>query len=324
MKPTRRGYGLVAVVLAGLVLGAAFGARSLNAVVVPAVVALVAGAVQLRRADPPALQRSQPEPGFPGETRTVELTVESGVPCRVVDDVGAGLSATETGASVAGDGRLTYEVTLGRRGELHLGPASVRATDALGLFTRRFDFTVETPVLVYPTVRRLGGPVGTAAGADAPGRGAFDRLREYVPGDPLRDIHWRTSAKRQPGELLVAEYTAHEESGVTVAAETTVATAEAADAMASATASVAMALLESGVAVGVVVPGGRLPERTGRRQRREVFDLLARTPSGELDADRRDAADLRIVAGPDDVHLVDGGGRRHFADLLAEEVTAAA
>lgn len=323
MKPTRRGYGLIVVVLAGVALGAAFGARSLNAVVVPVGVALVAGAIQLHRATPPALERSRPEPGFPGETRTVELSVESGVPCRAVDDVGAGLSATDTTVRTAGDGSRSYEVTLDSRGERQLGPAQVVATDAFGLFNRRFTYDVRTPVLVYPPVRRLAPSVVTDRGVDAPGRGAFDTLREYVPGDPLRDIHWRTSAKRPPGGLLVAEYAADEETGVTVAVDTPMASAEAADAMASAAASVVLWLLESGVAVGVATPDGRLPERTGPRHRRDVLELLARTRSGVLDAATREAADLRVVADSEGVRLLDGGRARPFEDLVVGEVAPA-
>lgn len=318
MKPTRRGYALIVVVGVALALGASFGARSLNAIVVPALVALLAGGVQLYRAPPPALERSQPEPGFPGESRTVELSVASRVPCRVVDAVGSGLDAEGTAVLTAGDGTHSYEVTLARRGIHKLGPASVQATDAFGLFTRQFSFDVSTSVVVYPTVYRLERGVGPGVDVDAPGRDAFDRLREYVPGDPLRDIHWRTSAKRPPGDLLVAEYTADEDRGVTVAAETPIASAAAADAMASAAASIALALLEDGTAVGLTVPNGTLPERTGRAHRLELFGLLAGVRSGGLSDEQRRRADLVVVADGDGVRVIDGAGDRSFDDLVTE------
>lgn len=319
MRPTRRGYGLIGIVLVGIGLGAVFGARSLNAVVVPSLVALGAGAIQLRRASPPALERSRPDPGFPGETRPVELRVESAVPCRVVDGVGAGLTAGNTTVETAGDGLFTYEVTLERRGEHRLGPAEVRSTDAFGLFTRQFSFDVRTPVLVYPEVHRLNRPLALGGDVEAPGRGAFDRLREYVPGDPLRDIHWRTSAKRSPDELLVAEYTADVEAGITVSAETPIASSEAADSMAGAAASIVLSLLDSSMAVGIVTHRGRLPERRGRRHRREILELLARTQTGVVDEQSRRAADFNVVADSDGVRLHYGGRARPFERIVADE-----
>lgn len=317
MRPTRRGLGVGAVVVVGFALGATFGARALDAVVVPGVVALVAGGVQLHRADPPAIERSQPRSGHPGEARTVELTVESSVPCRVTDGVGAGLAADDPTAETAGDGRLTYELTLERRGEWTLGPAAVVATDSFGLFVREFTHRVETPVLVYPELYALGGPVGVAQESSAIERQAFDHIREYVPGDSLRDVHWKQSAKRPDG-LVVAEYAADERGGVTVGAETHIGSAEAVDAMASATASVASALLDAGVETGVVVPGGRLPERVGERHRRELLELLARTGGGRLDPADAERVDVRVRVAEDGVHVsVDGERERAFGDLAA-------
>lgn len=319
MKPTRRGYGLLIVMIAGIVLGAAFGARSLNAIVVPGAVALGAGALQLYRAASPSLERSQPEPGFPGETRTVDLTIRSSVPCTVQDTVGAGLTADGVSTKTPGNGRLTYELTLRQRGEHPLGPATVVTTDVFGLFARRFSFDVKTAVLVYPAVRRLAPAAVGQGGIESSGRGAFDRLREYVPGDPLRDVHWRTSAKRPPEDLLVAEYTADEEAGVMVAADSPIASTDAADAMAEATASLVLSLLDSGVAVGIVTPTGRVTEGTGRRHRRELLELLALTTTGVLDAGARNRADFRIVADGDGVQLHHQGRRRPFDDLVVEE-----
>ena len=53
LRPTRRGYAVVAVVVGGVAAGAVFGARALDAVVLPGVVALVAAVVQVRRGSAP-------------------------------------------------------------------------------------------------------------------------------------------------------------------------------------------------------------------------------------------------------------------------------
>lgn len=317
MKPTRRGYGVALVVLLAIALAALFGARALNAVVVPGVVALAASAYQLGRAAPPALDRSQPESGFPGERRTVELELEATVPCRVEDRASPGLSVDEDDRVVetAGDAMHSYEIRLARRGEHTLGPASIQATDALGLFRRTFGHPLETTVLVYPEVDALSRAVGVEHETDGVERGAFDRIREYRPGDPLRDIHWKTSAKR-PNELVVAEYTDEGTSAVTVAAETTIASSEAEDAMASAAASLATSLLESGAAVGVVVRDGRVSEGTGDRHHRDVLELLARAGSGRLERADRDAADVLVTVDEEGVHVQAAGRARPYEDLV--------
>lgn len=317
MKPTRRGYGVALVVLVAVALALLFGARALNAIVVPGVVALVGSAYQLRRTDPPGLDRSQPKSGFPGETRTVELQIAADVPCRVADraDPGLKVDADDLVVETAGDATHSYEVRLARRGERTLGPASVRATDSLGLFVRRFSHPLETGVLVYPEVDALSGAVGIEHEAGQVERGAFDRIREYQPGDPLRDIHWKTSAKR-PNDLVVAEYTEDEDGGVTVAAETSIASDEAVDAMASAAASLATSLLETGTAVGVVVADGAVAEGTGDHHRRKVLELLARAGSGRLDATEREAADVLVVADDDGAHVRSAGRARPYAELV--------
>lgn len=317
MKPTRRGYGLMLVVAAAVALGLLFGARALDAVVVPGVIALLAGAVQLHRADPPGLDRSQPESGFPGETRTVELELEAGVPCRVEDRASPGVAVDDEDLiiEIASDTTHTYEIELTRRGEHTLGPAGIRATDSLGLFRRTFGHPLETTVLVYPEVHPLSNTVGVEKEVDRVERGAFERIREYQPGDPLRDIHWKTSAK-QPDGLVVAEYTDDEAGGVTIAAETAIASNEAEDAMASAAASLATSLLETGAAVGIVVRDGSVREGTGDRHHRALLELLARAGSGRLDPAQREAADVLVLVDEDGVHVRSAGQGRPYADLV--------
>lgn len=318
MKLTRRGYGLVLVVATAIALGLLFGARALDAVVVPGVVALLAGAVQLHQANPPGLDRSQPESGFPGKTRTVELKLEAGVPCRIEDRASPGLEVDDDDlvVEIAGDTTHTYEIELTRRGEHTLGPAAIRATDSLGLFRRTFGHPLETTVLVYPEVHPLSSTVGVESEVDRVERGAFERIREYQPGDPLRDIHWKTSAK-QPNGLVVAEYTDDEAGGVTVAAETTIASNDAEDVMASAAASLATGLLETGAAVGVVVCNGSVREGTGDRHHRALLELLARAGSGRLDPADRKAADVLVLVDEDGVHVHSAGQGRPYADLVS-------
>lgn len=314
MKLTRRGYGVLGVAAAAMLLSLHAGPRALNAVAAPALVVLGYGIVHLARRDPPTVTRREPTPGFPGDVQFVELRVDGG-PCEVTDDVPSGLRRLGDGPEFV-DGDATYSVELLGRGDHHLGPATVVQRDTLGLVERETLATETTTLLVYPTVEALSpnrtfrGLVERTGTAD---RNAFDTLREYVPGDALRDVHWASSAKRQPGDLVVAEFAREDEGGLTIAAE---GDGGFADEMASAAASIALHVLDVDLAVAVSAPGGRTGKRRGESHREDLLELLARTPAGRVtddDADiwiRADEKGVRVTANgrtfPFD-ELVDGG-----------------
>lgn len=308
MRPTRRGYGALVIVAVAFLLAAQAGARSLNAVAAPALLALGYGWFTLRRRDAPTVTRRTPAPGFPGETRNVRLRVDAGGRAETTDAVGDGLDRVAT----TDEG---YRVELLSRGAHNLGPATVRETDAFGLLVRERTIGGETEALVYPVVepitpnRAFRGLVDRAGSSD---REAFDSLREYVPGDPLRDVHWKSSAKREPGDLVVAQFAVRDEGGVTVAAS---AAPGHGDAMASAAASVAVYLLDAGLAVGLAAPNGYLRERRGEDHRDDVLDLLARTPDGDADAPD---ADVLVRADDDGVTIRTDGRTFPFTELLGD------
>lgn len=210
--------------------------------------------------------------------------------------------------------RVAYRVRLARRGEWHVGPSELVVRDVFGLVEVAFEVDTSATVLVYPTTHRLTPQArdrllaltGVASGDD---RVAFDELREYDTGDPLRDIHWRTSAKR--GELFVAEYAGDTgEDPVRIAAG---ADADSDDVMATATATIALALLESGTPVDIHTPDGRVEADVG--DTRSVLAALARVGPGRADAEatvRIDAREGRATVSLDGhrlafEELVDGG-----------------
>ncbi|WP_370619204.1 DUF58 domain-containing protein [Mumia sp. Pv 4-285] len=103
-----------------------------------------------------------------------------------------------------------YRLTARRRGIYALGPLAVRIGDPFGFLSVRKTFHTTTPLVVTPTVHRLGrlwaGGVGSAAGEHrvrlgSTGRADDTSVREYRVGDDLRRIHWRTTART--GELMV-------------------------------------------------------------------------------------------------------------------------
>ena len=294
VRPTRRGWTVIGIAVFAFALGAGAGARSLNAVVVPAIVALLAGSVQLVRADAPTVDRTTPEPGFSGDRRTVAATVESAVPCTVTDDVGPGATpVSDATATVGHGGEFEYELELERRGEYELGPASCRLTDSLGLFTTTVESPTTATGLVYPDVYELETDAVSALVRRILGddRASFDRLREFTPGDTMRDIDWRASARRPNEEFLVAEYESYGRADhVRIVGESTLGNATV---VASCIASVVAYLHDRDVSVSVAVENGETVSHPGEFE--SLLQLLARTGDGWTDRGARTRADVYVL-----------------------------
>ncbi|MFW5919685.1 MAG: DUF58 domain-containing protein [Halanaeroarchaeum sp.] len=317
MQLTRRGRVAVFVIVAAIAIGWAFGSRSLNAVAVTALIALVVGWIQLRVADPPSVERSTPRSGFPGEQRSISLSVEGsrGTIVEVSEELPAGLDASEHRFEGSIPFEHSYRLTYTGRGQHAIGPATVRLRDALGLLERVHRLTATTPVLVYPTVHDVGGSDVLASmvrHTRTPDRQEIDELREYVPGDPLRDIAWKASAKRMP-DLVVVEFAGDETTGTVELAAS--ANDAGIDRAASALASIALFLLDAGLRVGVTVPGGRLEPGLGRQHRRDLLALLAETDQGAVPERAWNSADLRVRGGTDSVTVETGADSVEFETL---------
>lgn len=333
---TRRGIVVLGVVVLGVLNAALYGPRALNAVVAPAAIALVAAVLLVRRIEPPQITRDVPDDGHAGERHRCELHLETDTPFtgNVRDEVSDGLFAEGNEITTTiDDTALQYDVTFARRGKNDVGPARIVARDVLGLAEREFVYDDTTPVLVYPRVFDLTGRARHDLNllpdeSLVQNRGEFDSLREYERGDSLRDIDWKSSAKRADDELIVKEYIAESDLGtIRITAEATpVKDTDATeqrpvDAMADATASIASFLLEAGLSVGLTVPDGHLEPGEGREQRREILELLARTGAGRVSSDRRSDASLRIDAAPDGTVTVRMEDNVMTFDQLAGDVS---
>jgi uncharacterized protein (DUF58 family) len=116
----------------------------------------------------------------------------------------------------------TIEVPPMPRGVHVVGPVVHLRTDPLGLLRRRSRWAGAQELLVRPKLTLLraldpglisdldGVPSDHPASSDL----AFHALREYVPGDDLRHVHWRSSAKADT--LLVRQYVETRRSQATV------------------------------------------------------------------------------------------------------------
>ncbi|HEY7225980.1 MAG TPA: DUF58 domain-containing protein [Micromonosporaceae bacterium] len=99
-----------------------------------------------------------------------------------------------------------------RRGVVTVGPVSTVRADPLGLFRHEKEVAEATEIIVHPRTVRLD-PLGSGLLRDLEGQATrtivshdleFHALREYVPGDDRRHIHWRTSART--GRYMVRQF----------------------------------------------------------------------------------------------------------------------
>ncbi len=93
-----------------------------------------------------------------------------------------------------------------RRGIYRLGPWSLQARDPFGLFQLRVAYPAQHELVVYPPLARL--PIHLTPAPAALGDRRMMRTpypvetvnamttRAYVPGDPVRHVHWPTTARR--------------------------------------------------------------------------------------------------------------------------------
>ena len=183
-----------------------------------------------------------------------------------------------------------------QRGRFQLGPVTATSGDPFGLFRRRIFLTGSHELLVLPRVLPIASFALFTGGL--PGRGRSARralqattnattIREYMPGDALSRIHWRSSAHYN--KLMVKEFDldpavdawifldlhenvqagdgeqSTEEYGVTIAA------------------TVATYLLRQDLSVGLIVNGEKreiLSLDRGDRQIERVLELLAVVTTG--------------------------------------------
>lgn len=154
-----------------------------------------------------------------GDTASVELTVTntSGRPLRaLVRDAWApsawraGTAETVSRHTLAVPGgerrRVVTVLTPGRRGDHHAHRVTVRSLGPLGLAGRQGSHHVPWTVRALPPfTSRKHLPSRLARLRELDGRTSvltrgqgteFDSLREYLPGDDVRSIDWRASARR--------------------------------------------------------------------------------------------------------------------------------
>lgn len=105
-------------------------------------------------------------------------------------------------------GAAAFSLTAAHSGLIRVRLERLVLRDPLGLFERRLSREAEACVTVPPEVFPLSlrPDAGAASPSGRPRRGVSmepGEIRPYLPGDPLRRIHWKLS--RKTGTLLVRE-----------------------------------------------------------------------------------------------------------------------
>jgi uncharacterized protein (DUF58 family) len=107
----------------------------------------------------------------------------------------------------------TARTLLTRRGAYLLGPTTLTSGDPFGLFTIQKIITARGTLVILPMIFPINmfpPPSGLLPGGKAIRQRTFDvtphaaEVREYVPGDPMKRIHWPSTAHR--GQFMVKEF----------------------------------------------------------------------------------------------------------------------
>jgi uncharacterized protein (DUF58 family) len=228
-----------------------------------------------------------PEPIFEGDRLEIEIGLEtSGAPrgpAHLTGIIGAKRVSTATGL-VPRSGWKTRE----RVGPLTRGPVGARswfleASDPLGLFRCRRVRPDAEVALVLPRFTSLVARAEVReleASIAAPRAGSGTEMfgvREYRPGDPLRRIHWRSSARH--GELVVREYEPPGVQTLGIFCDPAPATKEVADQIARLAASEAWDCIRDGGRVVLWAPGQEASRPSESRSLWSLLEWLARYPS---------------------------------------------
>jgi uncharacterized protein (DUF58 family) len=160
------------------------------------------------------LTRQVKEKVFAGDTVLVELTIANTGPeldrIHLEDEPPFMARMVRGSSSLEGllkhDAEITlrYEISFREPGQYSFGITSLTLSSLFGLSEKRFVFYAPFGIRVYPRLltpklKSVKAPAfgwaGTTLSAFKGGRFEFMNIRGYFPGDRIRDVNWRASAR---------------------------------------------------------------------------------------------------------------------------------
>lgn len=233
-----------------------------------------------------------PAPVFEGDRLTLELRLASprGTrgPARMWGRVGVEELAAAYGRIPTQGVSATKTVGPLGRGPVGATGWQLESNDLVGLFRHRTNARDSELALVLPRFTSLVDRPHAReleASVSAPRSGTGSELfgvREYRPGDSLRRIHWRSSARH--GELIVREYEPPGVQTLGIFCDPNPPSREAADQVARLAASEAWDCIRAGGRVVLWAPGCESSRPEEARDIWPLLEWLARHPAGEAES----------------------------------------
>lgn len=190
-----------------------------------------------------------------------------------------------------------YEISAPKRGKYVLGPLTVAAQDPIGFRRYSTNLPGQDVITVLPRVeeigqielmaRRIGSWPGTIRSRSVGPGTEFYELRLYSPGDELRRINWKASAKK--GRMVTNEFETERVTDVLVVLDCSegvlsgLFSAEVEDFEVSLAASLCSQLLTQGNRVGILIYGAArtwLPPAFGKQQLLRILNSLTIAKAG--------------------------------------------
>ena len=219
------------------------------------------------------------------------------------------------------------------RAVVPIGPARAVRNDPLGLMSRG-AIAGETELLyIHPRTVNLdglregllrdleGGESKVISNSDL----AFHTLREYVPGDDRRHIHWRSSAKA--GQLMVRQFVETRRSQLTIVLSGDFgdyASDDEYETAVSVVASLGIQAIRERQELDVITTGQHIPTMTGQRFLDAMSGVNMLAQGGDMatdirivETDRASVSVVLLVTGS----VVSAGTTRRLASNLSNEAS---
>lgn len=219
----------------------------------------------------------------------VELPVGKGLASFAIPRLGPGESHDDV-----------FMIPTQRRAVLQVGPIRAVRGDPLGLMARVVTWTDPVDLYVHPKTVPLEGssagflqdleglPTKDLSSADI----SFHALREYVPGDDRRHVHWKSTART--GVLMVRQFEETRRSHLAISLSLNgeeYATEDEFELGVSVAGSLGLQALREDKQLSVLIQGGNLPTRTGK----QFLDSLSGLDNTE--SYRGSMVDLALTTG---------------------------